>query len=69
MRRTSRGQPRRWLEEWDQLLDGPLERLLSVLTSLSPRARELRQNSPFAGLLLEGERKQVLLAWREHRSR
>ena len=69
MRRTSRGQPRRWLEEWDQLLEGPLERLLSVLTSLSPRARELRQNSPFAGLLLEGEHKQVLLAWREHRSR
>ena len=66
MRQTSRGRTRMWLEEWDRLLDGNLESLLGVLTSRSPRARELRQNSPFAGLLEEDEREQVLRSWREH---
>jgi len=65
MRRTSRGRTQKWLDEWDRLLDGSLERLLGVLTSRSPRARELRQNSPFAGLLDEDERQQVLRSWRE----
>lgn len=42
-----------------------------VVTSRSPKARELRQNSPFAGLLGEEERQLVLTAWRasEHAGR
>ena len=51
---------RRWLAEWDKLLDGPLDRVLEALTSRAPRARELRQNSPFAGVLTEEERQRVL---------
>ncbi len=66
MRRTSRGRTRKWLEEWERLLDGSLETLLGVLTSHSPRARELRQNSPFAGVLGEDVREQVLRSWREY---
>lgn len=66
MRRTSRGRTRKWLDEWDTLLDGSLDKLLGVLTSHSPRARELRQNSPFAGLLTDDEREQLLCSWREH---
>lgn len=51
---------RRWLAEWEKLLDGPLDRVLEALTSRAPRARELRQNSPFAGVLTEDERQRVL---------
>ena len=42
------------------LLDGPLMDLLRALTSHSVRSRELRQNSPFAGILAEDERRSVL---------
>jgi excisionase family DNA binding protein len=59
----SRGEARRWLDEWSRLLDGPLERLLDVYTSRSLRGRELRQNSPFAGVLSSTEREQALRAW------
>lgn len=54
----------RWLEEWEQLLNGPTRDVLDTLTSLSPRARELRQNSPFAGVLSEAERHVVLASFK-----
>jgi excisionase family DNA binding protein len=55
-----RGKARLWVEEWERLLDGPIERILEALTSKAPRYRELRQNSPFAGVLSERERHEVL---------
>jgi excisionase family DNA binding protein len=64
MRATSRGQARRWLDEWEHLLLGPVDQLLATLVSPSPKGRELRQNSPFAGVLTEAERAEVLAAWR-----
>jgi excisionase family DNA binding protein len=64
MRLASRGQARRWLEEWERLLGGSIDNLLRVIVSPSPKSRELRQNSPFAGLLSKQERDQVLEAWR-----
>jgi excisionase family DNA binding protein len=70
MRAASRGQASRWLDEWARVLDGPIDELLEVLTGTSPRSRELRQNSPFAGVLTAADRDRVLGAWRaEHRSR
>ena len=54
------GAARGWLAEWEKLLDGPLDGVLEALTSRAPRARELRQNSPFAGVLTEDERQRVL---------
>jgi len=54
------GVARRWLTEWEKLLGGPIEGVLEALTSRAPRARELRQNSPFAGVLTEEERQRVL---------
>ena len=63
MRTTSRGQARRWLDEWERLLHGPVDKLLAALVSPSPKGRELRQNSPFAGVLSEAERADVLAAW------
>lgn len=60
----SRGANRRWLQGWERLLGGPIEGVLEALTSRSPKARELRQNSPFAGVLSERERHEVLSAFR-----
>lgn len=68
MRKSARGQARSWLDEWERLLDGPIEDLVAALTSRSPRGRDLRQNSPFAGVLSEAERDQVLASWIEHES-
>jgi len=64
MRSTVRGTAVRWLDEWEKLLGGPVEELLAALTSSTPRGRELRQLSPFAGLLSDDERQRVLSAWR-----
>lgn len=62
---TPRGGARVWLQEWSRLLEGPLVELLAALTSPSPRSRELRQNTPFAGVLTDADRMAVLAAARE----
>lgn len=59
---THRGSGRRWLMRWKDLLDGPAQEILATLTSNSVTARELRQNNPFAGLLDEVTRLQVISA-------
>ena len=61
-----RGQAASWLKEWEKLLDGPLDRVLGALTSRSPRARELRQNTPFAGVLADDERDRVIESFSRH---
>jgi excisionase family DNA binding protein len=58
--RDHRGRARHWLDEWERLLAGPTAEILEALTSRSPRARDLRQNSPFAGVLSQEERQEVL---------
>jgi excisionase family DNA binding protein len=61
-----------WLDRWRAVLDDGAEAVLDVLTSRTPHAVELRQNSPFAGVLPEAERRAVLTAfaaqWREARA-
>lgn len=47
---------RRWLEAWQQLLDGPLERIVAVLIDPSPIGYEMRSHTPFAGLHGDDER-------------
>nr|WP_240897056.1 helix-turn-helix domain-containing protein [Kineococcus vitellinus] len=66
--RHPRGQAAKWLAEWADLLDGPVDDILTTLTSPSPRARELRQNSPFAAVLSEDERRHVRDAFAAHSS-
>lgn len=65
--RMRAAQPRasRWLDEWSRLLAGPISEVLATLTSPAPKARELRANSPFAGLLTEQDRLRVLESFRE----
>jgi excisionase family DNA binding protein len=61
-----------WLDRWRTVLEDGAEAVLDVLTSRAPHAVELRQNSPFAGVLSEAERRAVLAAfaaqWREARA-
>src|ERR1039458_8182314 len=55
-----RGVAARWLGECARLLDGPVDELLEAMTSRSERGCELRQNSPFAGVLTQRERGRIL---------
>lgn len=62
--RHTRGQGAYWLSQWAGLLEGPVEKVLEALTSPTPWAREMRQNSPFAGVLTPEERMRVLEAFK-----
>ncbi|WP_234358917.1 excisionase family DNA-binding protein [Plantactinospora sp. BC1] len=66
------GMAAKWLERWRAVLDAGVESVLTVLTSRRPDDVELRQNSPFAGVLSETERRAVLAAfaqrWRSDRA-
>lgn len=55
-----RGATRVWLKEWEKLLDGSVVDLLQSLTSTTQRSRELRQNSPFAGVISAETRRNAL---------
>jgi len=54
-----------WLETWESVLDSGPDEILRTLTSAAPLAVELRQNSPFAGVLTQQERTSVLRAFRD----
>lgn len=58
------GMSRRWLDSWQSVLDRGPEAVLEMLTSPSALAIELRQNSPFAGVLPSEERNGVLGGFR-----
>lgn len=45
-----------WVSKWDQLLRGNVEHLKQVILEMSSEAEDLRQMSPFLGVLTEEER-------------
>ncbi|WP_432831418.1 helix-turn-helix domain-containing protein [Dactylosporangium sp. CA-092794] len=61
-----------WLDRWRDLFRQGVEEVLENLTSLDAEATELRQNSPFAGVLPDEDRHAVLAAfsawWRTERA-
>ena len=63
------GMTMRYLEEWKRVLDQGLDAVVDVVTSPSQQARELRQNSPFAGVLPNETRLRVLKTFKDHWSR
>jgi hypothetical protein len=65
-RRGVHGRANKWLDHWQHLLDQGVDAVLHVMTSEEPYAVELRQNTPFAGILTEEERRAVLNAFRAH---
>lgn len=52
-----------WLKRWRQVIDAGPEAVMEMLTSKTPEAAELRQNSPFAGVLPDAERRRVLASF------
>jgi hypothetical protein len=51
-------------DEWQRLLNGPILELLASITSTEEPAIQLRSNTPFAAVLTEDERTEVLDAFR-----
>lgn len=49
-----------YAERWRTLLSRPLAEVASVISADTQDARDLRQNSPFAGVLNEQERRQII---------
>jgi hypothetical protein len=58
-RRTGRIDPE-YADEWERILSWPIPRIAKFVTTDSQRARDLRQNSPFAGVLTAPERSHIL---------
>jgi hypothetical protein len=50
----------RYAEQWERLLRSKVSEVRKAITEDSPRGRDLRQNSPFAGMLSEPERRRIL---------
>jgi len=62
----SRSMTGRWLGLWQEVLDSGVDAVADVLTSQGPEALELRQNSPFAGVISEEVRSRVLASFVRH---
>jgi hypothetical protein len=48
-----------YADEWERVLNLPLPDIRRVITDDSPPSADLRQNSPFAGMLTEPERRAI----------
>jgi hypothetical protein len=59
-----------YLNRWEKLLNGPLDELLAFMVSGSQEARDMRQAAPFAGILPNEERWDIIRkfseAWKEN---
>jgi hypothetical protein len=56
----------RWLDLWREILSAGPDSVLNNLTADTRQARELRQNSPFTGIMPDTERTAVLHSFRQH---
>lgn len=52
------------LDRWEELLSGPVEQIIAVLTSPAQSSIELRHASPFGGVLTNAERTWAIQATR-----
>lgn len=50
----------RWADEWEHVLELPVAKIAKLISSDSERSREVRQSSPFAGVLTQQERRRLL---------
>ena len=62
--REERGIDARGADLWDEVLNRPLIEIRRTLREESPEADDLRERSPFAGLLSEPERRRIVRAAR-----
>lgn len=57
--RDRNGIDERYVEQWEQVLRRPVADVRRIIGEDSQRGRDLRQNSPFAGMLSEAERRRI----------
>jgi hypothetical protein len=50
----------RYAEQWEEVLRRPVAEVRRIICADDPQGRDLRQNSPFAGMLSEAERRKIL---------
>jgi excisionase family DNA binding protein len=55
----------RWADDWERILAKPAPEIAKIISRDRPRERELRQTSPFAGVLTEQERRLLVQAVEE----
>jgi excisionase family DNA binding protein len=60
--RTIHPRSRPWIDAWAAVLDDP-EQVMERLTAPDAHSDELRQNTPFAGVLDDAERTRILVAF------
>lgn len=63
-RKEGRVDPR-WIDDWEHVLEQPLAQIKRRIGANTVKARELRQTSPFAGVLSEHERRRLAHAVHE----
>lgn len=66
-RRAGRIHPK-WFDEWERILAQPLPEIAKAISADTKRSRELRQTSPFAGVLTEQERRRLVRTVEERAS-
>lgn len=60
------GMTTRYLTEWEKVLNSGLDNVVDMMISTTPQSNELRQNSPFAGVLPDETRVRVLKSFSDH---
>ena len=60
LRSADRGNSTRWLDEWDDLLDQSSDEIATAMLARTQHAIDLRQMTPFAGVLTDTERRKAL---------
>jgi len=55
-----------YLDQWEHVIDSGVNSVISVLTENDEKSIELRQNTPFAGVLSEEECRRVLWSFRDY---
>lgn len=60
------GVAQRYFADWRGILDAGIDRVIETMISEAEDAVELRQNSPFAGVLPEQVRQEVLASFARH---
>ena len=67
--RANHPEAERLFREWEVILSRPVSEMAPALTDPSPWSRELRQVTPFAGVLTAEERTEVYRSFRKGESR
>lgn len=60
LRDAHRGHSARWLDEWNDLLDRPTDEIVTAMLARTQHAIDLRQMTPFAGVITDAERNEAL---------